>query len=51
MATAGSATATTGAGTMGTASAVSGASTTNSQTVMPTNAISFTNSLTQSLNY
>ncbi|KAF2991596.1 hypothetical protein OGR47_09210 [Methylocystis sp. MJC1] len=50
-ATAGNATASTGAGAMGTATALSAASTVNTQTVTPTNAISFTNSLAQTLNY
>lgn len=50
-ATAGNATATTGVGNMGSATALSGASTTNNQSVTPINAISFSNSLMQSLNY
>lgn len=50
-ATAGTARAATGAGNMGSATAISGASTTNTQSVTPLNAISFTNSLMQGLNY
>ncbi|BDV34581.1 MULTISPECIES: hypothetical protein [Methylocystis] len=50
-ASAGNASAATGAGNNGTATALSAASTVNTQTVSPTNYISFSTSLAQHLNY
>lgn len=50
-ASAGNASAATGAGNNGTASAISAASTVSTQTVSPTNYISFSTTLGQTLNY